>query len=161
MRRSSLNNIDVALDREVDGMYDVIHAVSEKLTEIGILADNEVQTILSTVVNSLPNISIVNAASDIIANLNVVVTATLPAGSNALATLNGSTIELQIPVGNTGVSGANGIQGVRGTKGDKGDKGDTGAQGVPGENGIDGSTPTISLMYDNLTGNLSYEVTYV
>lgn len=60
------------------------------------------------------------------------------------------------PKGDTGEKGLNGLPGLRGPKGDKGDtglKGDKGDKGDPGQNGLDGSTPVLSWIGDQLVIN--------
>jgi len=142
-RSSSLNNFtDTAVTREIGSKYDNVKKVADVVTTIEKFTD-DVITDVTTVADNLPDVQTVTAAQDIIANLDVVVSDTLPAGSNATATLVGSTIELQIPVGNTGeagADGANGLNGATGPRGPEGDKGDTGSVGPRGYTGATGAT---------------------
>lgn len=60
------------------------------------------------------------------------------------------------PKGDTGEKGLDGLQGLRGPKGDKGDpgpRGDQGEKGDPGINGIDGISPKLSWIGDQLVLN--------
>ena len=81
----------------------------------------------------------------ILENLNVNVT-TLPAGSEATSALVNWVWELGIPAG---ADGANGVNGVNGTN------------GIDGADGYNGLTPVPTFSYNEITGDLEYEVTYV
>lgn len=77
---------------------------------------------------------------------------TLEAGADATASIDGSTLRLGIPRGDTGAAGAAGATGAQGPKGDpgatgpKGDKGETGATGAQGPAGAAGvGVKSISL----------------
>lgn len=72
------------------------------------------------------------------ASITSVEVTTLAAGAAATASIQGSTLKLGIPRGDTGAQGPKGETGDTGPKGDpgaagaKGDKGDTGAAGAAG-----------------------------
>lgn len=83
---------------------------------------------------------------------------TLPAGSEATASMSGTTenplLNLGIPkgdkgdkgdTGEKGDKGDTGATGAQGPKGDKGDRGEKGEQGPKGDTGSSGVSPTISV----------------
>lgn len=63
---------------------------------------------------------------------------TLAAGSDATASIDGTTLKLGIPKGDKGDTGAQGPQGETGAQGPKGDTGATGAAGKDGAAGSQG-----------------------
>lgn len=106
MRASSLTNSGVASDYYIDSDYDKVLQLAAITQEIQQLAPYATE--IATLVANLPDITTIAQAQELINNLTVVAT-TLPAGSNATATLVGTEIRLGIPRGNAGVAGANGV----------------------------------------------------
>lgn len=75
------------------------------------------------------------------ASITDVEVTTLAAGSDATASIDGTTLKLGIPKGDkgdTGATGAAGKDGAAGAQGPKGDKGDPGAAGAAGATGSQG-----------------------
>lgn len=75
------------------------------------------------------------------ASITDVEVTTLVAGSDATASIDGTTLKLGIPKGekgDTGATGAAGKDGAAGAQGPKGDKGDPGAAGAAGATGSQG-----------------------
>ena len=128
MRANSIFNPGVAASRELPSNFDKIEAIASIVSEIEELAPYTSE--IAEIVANLPDVVTVQEANDLINNLSVSVVGTLPAGSEAVATLNGTTIELQLPVGATG------------------------------EAGINGFTPELTFSYNPATGWLEYDVTY-
>lgn len=110
-RRSSLVSTDVAFEREVDGKYDVIKSVADKIDDVTIVANADLSQ-LSDDVQSILDFT----------DITVV---TVPVGNPA--SWDADTKILTIPKGEKGDNGTNGA---------KGDKGDTGQTGVKGDNGL-------------------------
>ena len=79
-------------------------------------------------------------------SITAVEVTTLEAGEEATASIDGSTLKLSIPRGDTGPAGPQGPQGEIGATGPKGDKGDPGATGAQGPAGAAGvGVKSISL----------------
>lgn len=70
--------------------------------------------------------------------ITAVEVSTLAAGSDATASIDGTTLKLGIPKGDKGDTGAQGPQGETGAQGPKGDPGATGAAGKDGAAGAQG-----------------------
>lgn len=84
-------------------------------------------------------------------SITAVEVTTLAAGEEATASIQGSTLKLGIPRGDTGAQGPKGDTGDTGPKGDtgaagaKGDKGDPGAAGAKGDKGDTGAAGAAGL----------------
>ena len=111
MRRSSLDSLDVAIDREVGSQYDVIKEVADNMGTLELLTE-EVIADIEIVADNIPGIDTVNAAQEVIDNLSATVTETTVAGTDATAELVGSDIQLTIPRGVAGVNGSDGLTSV-------------------------------------------------
>lgn len=161
MRANSLTNLGVALDYNVVSDYDKVLVVAGLAEEIEALAPHANE--IATLVANLPDVLIVQEASELVNNLTVKVT-TLPEGSIATSELVGTEIRLGIPAG---TQGAQGIQGPKGDKGNKGDIGLTGAKGPAGatglqglrgfrgEDGLDGEGVAITSILNNINKSLT------
>lgn len=137
MRRDSITNLDVALNREVDSKYDKIRAVADKI--------NEVETVA--------NADLTQMSIDIqeILDFTDITTVTVPETSPAY--WDADTKTLSIPEGKRGATGA------------QGDKGDTGATGATGPAGLDGIgvdhvVPTNTTQPEGKFGVPGYKDTY-
>ena len=148
IRSTRLNNYGTnAITHEIDSRYDVVKAVSLYLDQIQYITDTGIAEL----------IAVLTEAKDF-SGITVV--------AGETANWDSETKVLTVPTvqGEQGIEGETGLQGVQGERGErgfqglKGDKGDTGSNGMNGANGL---TPTIQLFYDDITGELSYEVTYV
>jgi len=123
----------VGIADEIGSKYDNVKAVAEKLGEVEIVADLDLDEIV---------VDIAQVQADIDA-----IEAEIAAG---------------VMKGDTGEQGPQGVQGEVGPQGPiglQGIKGDIGLQGPKGNTGNSGATPIIALSYDDTTGDLEFEVT--
>lgn len=140
MRRlTSLDNYGaVGIAEEIGSKYDIIKEVAEKLTDI----EN-----VNTLDLDQLNLAIV-AAQDALTAIQ---------DSIAAGAMKGDTGD-QGPQGVAGPEGPRGAQGVAGLPGATGPQGDVGPTGPAGEDGL---TPNVVFSYNDTTGELEYDVTYV
>lgn len=138
MRASSLINVaGNIIDERVDSKYDKVRIVAENIDAIVEVAGLDLAETATAVDGLLDTLGVIEAE--------------IAAGA-----MKGDTGE-QGPKGDkgdTGATGATGAQGPIGYTGAKGAKGDTGAVGPQG------LTPTITMEYNNTTGDLEYTVVY-
>ena len=142
-RASSLLGLDPAIERELDSKYAVVKEVADNIASIEAVAAGDLAA-LTTALNEAKDFTGITVVSG--------TTATWDAQNKVLTvpTVKGDT-GLTGPIGLTGLTGPAGAQGVGGAKGDT---------GLAGAAGADGLTPQVAITYDDVTGNLEYEVTY-
>jgi len=121
MRRSSLDSVSVAINREIDSKYDVIKDVSEHLTAIESVATED----LAALTDAL------NVAKDFTG-------ITVVSGSPASWDAENKILTVPTVKGDTGDTGAQGLQGIKGDTGEKGIQGERGVQGSEGPQGETG-----------------------
>ena len=145
-RASSLLGIDSAIERELDSKYAVVKEVADNIASIEAVAAGDLAA-LTTALNEAKDFTGITVVSG--------TTATWNAQNKVLTipTVKGDT-GLTGPIGLTGLTGLTGPAGAQGVGGAKGDTGLTGTAGV------NGLTPQVAITYDDVTGNLEYEVTY-
>ena len=145
-RASSLLGIDSAIERELDSKYAVVKEVADNIASIEAVAAGDLAA-LKTALNEAKDFTGITVVSG--------TTATWNAQNKVLTipTVKGDT-GLTGPIGLTGLTGLTGPAGAQGVGGAKGDTGLTGTAGV------NGLTPQVAITYDDVTGNLEYEVTY-
>ena len=145
-RASSLLGIDSAIERELDSKYAAIKEVADNIASIEAVAAGDLAA-LTTALNEAKDFT------------GITVVSGTPAAWDAqnkvltVPTVKGDT-GLTGPIGLTGLTGLTGPAGAQGVGGAKGDTGLAGAAGA------DGLTPQVAITYDDVTGNLEYEVTY-
>ena len=147
MRASSLSDNTLAINREIGSKYDVIKAVKEKLVEIELVADMDIDALIQELeeAQDFTGITVVEGAE---------------------VDWDYSTKVLTIPRGKDGKDGRDGIDGLdgkdgkdgkRGEKGYKGDTGSAGKDGKDGKDGLNGLVPVIEFQVDE-EFNMTYEV---
>ena len=134
MRRSSLDSLDVAVDREIDSQYDTIKEVADKLPEIELVAGLELGAVAADIAEVEEDIQTIK---------------------DDIAT--GGLVGNDGPIGPAGPAGAEGPIGATGNTGTQGFQGITGQTGAPGTNGL---TPQVTFSYNVTTGELEYDVGY-
>ena len=65
MRMSSLNSIDVSVNREIDSRYDVIKAVGDKLDELVLLSESELMGLTMVQIEALSELTGVDVVAGI------------------------------------------------------------------------------------------------
>ena len=146
-RMTSLSNIaDLAVSREIDSRYDIVKQVAAKLPEIEQIAGENIDGLIISLneAKDFTGITVVSGTTAAWDAQNKVLT---------VPTVKGDT-GLTGPIGLTGLTGLTGPAGAQGVGGAKGDTGLAGAAGA------DGLTPQVAITYNDITGNLEYEVTY-
>jgi hypothetical protein len=152
-RSTSLNNYTgTAITREIDSKYDVIKEVSGYLGSIEDLAQEDIAGLI-TALNEAKDFSGITVVSGETAGWD-------PVGK-----------VLTVVKGDDGVDGVDGAEGKSayevavdsGFVGNESEwlatlKGATGATGNTGIAGTNGLTPIVEFTYDEVTGNLQYEV---
>ena len=140
-RASSLLGIDSAIERELDSKYAVIKEIADTIASIEAIASGDLAALTAAL----------NEAKDF-TGITVV--------NGTPATWDAQNKVLTVPTvkGDTGLTGPIGLTGPAGAQGVGGAKGDTGLAGAAG---ADGLTPIVAITYDDITGNLEYEVTYI
>lgn len=145
-RASSLLGLDPAIERELDSKYAVVKEVADNIASIEAVAAGDLAA-LTTALNEAKDFTGITVVSG--------TTAAWDAQNKVLTvpTVKGDT-GLTGPIGLTGLTGLTGPAGAQGVGGAKGDTGLAGAAGA------DGLTPQVAITYDDITGNLEYEVIY-
>ena len=151
-RSTTLNNYTgTGITREIDSKYDIIKEVSNYLASIEAVANIDIAALLVELENAqdFSGITVLTGAegTDVVwDSVNKILT---------------------VPVGATGAQGPQGIQGLTGDTGATGPQGPQGIQGIQGPagadgiDGTDGLTPQLAITYNDVTGDLEYEVTYI
>ena len=138
MRASSLINVaGNIIDERVDSKYDKVRIVADNIDAIVTVAALDLEETAVAV----------DGLADTLDAIQVEIAAGGLKGDTGEQGAKGDT-------GDTGATGPQGIQGPIGYTGAKGDKGDTGAVGPQG------LTPTITMAYNDTTGDLEYTVVY-
>ncbi len=146
MRKPSLGSTSVAVDRNIPntdmdsinivaGEIDAIRTIEANLADLGVIEDNVEE--LVEVAEALPDVATVEAASDLVNNLDTTVEM-LAGGEVPTTSVSGHTIAFGIPIGDTGVQGEQGVEGPIGKK----------------------VVPDFAFEYNDSTGDIDYTVTY-
>lgn len=172
-RSSSLANYTgTAIAREIDSKYDVIKTVSNYLDDIEIVAQTDIDGLIAQLESaqdftgiSVDAVEVTDETEakavinwDPITKLLTVPAIKGTAGTDGVDGVNGkSAYEVAVDNGFVGTQ----VQWLASLVGAVGPAGADGADGANGADGVDGLTPQIAITYDDVTGNLEYEVTYV
>lgn len=150
MRASSLQATNIlAINREIDSKYDTVLAVKEKLPEIELVADMDIDALILQLEQLQNFTGITVVAGDVAGFDPVTKIITVP-------TVKGDTGSIG-PIGPEGGVGPIGPRGLQGLAGRDGINGTNGRDGAAGINGLNGMVPVIEFSLDN-NYNLLYDV---
>lgn len=157
MRASSLSYNTVAVNREIDSIYDAILDVRENLVSIATVAGLDVNALVAEMqeAKDFTGITVVSGSVANWDSVNKILTVPTLKGDQGTQGLKGDA-GLTV-VGPKGADGQKGDRGIQGLKGDKGDTGGAGSQGIQGIKGDRGSDLTVEQIGYNGNGTFTWQ----